>query len=87
MTKIRIGEPRPTPVVREYGVLPCPFCGGEPNLEFDYADNMPCGVRLRCNDCSAGFYACFLRAMTYSRFEFADLVIARWNRRVNIDSE
>ena len=33
MTKIRIGEPRPTPVVREYGVLPCPFCGGEPNLE------------------------------------------------------
>lgn len=86
MTKIGIGEPRPTPVIREYGVLPCPFCGGEPKLEFDYADNMPCGVRLRCDDCSAGFYeVCFKGNMP--RFKLADMVIAKWNKRVNIDSK
>lgn len=86
MTKIRIGEPRPIPIVREYVVLPCPFCGGEPNLTFHYADNKPCGACLRCEGCGADFYDTDFGGKM-SRFDFAENLVVAWNKRVNIDSE
>lgn len=51
---------------------PCPFCGGEANIEEAFYD---CNhYWAQCKDCKSG---------TWSHVEDRNLAIAAWNRRAN----
>jgi len=61
-------------------MLPCPFCGGEPKINFignDYTKNRK--VEIKCTKCRATILNAGLR---YSQEQIARISINAWNKRV-----
>lgn len=69
----------------DYELKPCPFCGGQPELEnremferLDYNGNGAC-ITVECHKCSLDFYE-----HTHDEHDYyirAFMIVEKWNRR------